>query len=227
MRVIQCLILLLSFSLVVVAQERQGIEPRSTPGDYINRAIEKEISVGAALMAPDQVRHTFVTDLNRGYIVVEVGIYPVTGKKEKIALDHFLLHSGKLVSRPAGPTEIARILQKTSTSGHDVTVYPTAGIGYESGPPTYDPYDGRTHGGGVRTMAGVGVGVGRSGPGANTEADRKTMESELTDKGLHEGEISEPVAGYLYFPVTGKKSKASYQLEFTFDGKKILLNLGS
>jgi hypothetical protein len=222
-----CLILLLSFSVVVVAQDRQGIEPRSTALDYSNHAVEKQISIGAALMAPEQVRHTFVTDLNRGYIVIEVGIYPVTGTKACIALSQFILRSGKLVSRPAGPAEIAKILQKTDTPGREVTIYPTAGIGYESGPPTYDPYDGRTHGGGVRTMAGVGVGVGRSGPGSNTEADRKTMESELNDKSLHEGESSKPVAGYIYFPVTGKKSKASYQLEFTFDGEKILLNLGS
>lgn len=227
MKCVQCLILLLSLSLIAVAQDRQGIEPRSTAGDYANHAVEKEISVGAALIAPEQVRHTFVTDLNRGYIVVEVGIYPVPAGKAKIALNQFLLRSGKLVSRPAGPAEIAIILQKTGTPGHDVTLYPTAGIGYESGPPTYDPYDGRTHGGGVRTMAGVGVGVGRSGPSANTEADRKTMESELTDKGLHEGEISKPAAGYLYFPVAGKKSKTPYQLEFNFDGKKILLKLGS
>lgn len=127
MKWVQCLMLLLSLSLVVVAQDRQGIEPRSTAGDYANHAIQKEISVGAALMAKDQVRHTFVTDLNRGYIVVEVGLFPVTGAKPNIALNQFILRSGKLVSRPAGPAEIAKILQKDQFNGKRCDVIPHGG----------------------------------------------------------------------------------------------------
>lgn len=55
-------------------------------------------------------------------------------------------------------------------------------------------------------------------PGS-TDADRSTMSMELSDKALPEGEIKQPVAGYLYFPmpdtkksaVTGKAFELVYQ----------------
>jgi hypothetical protein len=38
------------------------------------------------------------------------------------------------------------------------------------------------------------------------------MEAELSDKSLQEGEIRQPVAGYLYFPLP--KEKGDYELEY-------------
>jgi len=71
----------------------------------------------------------------------------------------------------------------------------------------------------------VGVGIDNSGdqPGS-TEADRKTMELELSEKGLPEGTASAPVAGHLYFSIA-KKKNAQYQLEYTVDGKEVILSL--
>lgn len=85
-----------------------------------------------------------------------------------------------------------------------MTLYPSAGIGYESGPRVYDPVTGTPRGGGLSTSAGVGVGVGPSQSGAG-EQDRTTMELELSEKGLPETKASKPLSGYLYFPVTSKK----------------------
>jgi hypothetical protein len=51
------------------------------------------------------------------------------------------------------------------------------------------------------------------------------MELELTEKGLPEGTVSRPVAGYLYFPSPGKKKSNVYQLECTLGGVKTVLAL--
>ena len=44
-------------------------------------------------------------------------------------------------------------------------------------------------------------------PGA-TDVDRSTMQSELWDKSLPQGEIRKPVAGYLYFPMPADQKKS-------------------
>jgi hypothetical protein len=67
--------------------------------------------------------------------------------------------------------------------------------------------------GGPVVGVGTGVGVGQTTSPVTTDSDRKTMETELSDKELKSGDVSSPVAGYLYFPVTGKE-KGGYQLEY-------------
>ncbi len=54
--------------------------------------------------------------------------------------------------------------------------------------------------------------MGKTTSPATTDSDRKTMESELSDKELKSGEVTSPVAGYLYFPVAGKEK--AYQLQY-------------
>jgi hypothetical protein len=76
------------------------------------------------------------------------------------------------------------------------------------------------------TSAGVGVGVGGQRPPqpGSTEADRRTMELELSEKGLPEGNTASPVSGYLYFTVP-KKKNVKYQLEYMLNGNKVVLPL--
>jgi hypothetical protein len=107
-----------------------------------------------------------------------------------------------------------------------VAVYPTAAVGYESG--GIDPVTGQRRGRGVYTSTGVGVGVGGPQPPApgSTERDRRTMELELSEKGLPEGNAAAPVSGYLYFVLSsGKNKKAPHQLEYMLNGEKITLQL--
>jgi hypothetical protein len=121
--------------------------------------------------------------------------------------------------RPASAQAIAAALQRKNTpkprSPSDVTLYPTATIGYESG-----TYSGQRHGG-VYTAAGVGVGVGDPGPmgaprPASTNQDRSTMEQELGDKGLPEGKTMQAVAGYLYFPRPASKTQTRSNFTLTY-----------
>jgi len=53
------------------------------------------------------------------------------------------------------------------------------------------------------------------------------MELELVKKGLPEGTVSRPVAGYLYFPISEKKKSDLYHLECTLGGVKTALALRS
>ena len=105
----------------------------------------------------------------------------------------------------------------------DVSISPTAGIGYESG--GIDPVTGQRRPGGVVTSTGVGVGVGAPPPKpGSTEADRRTMELELREKGVPEGSTATPVAGYVYFTIPPRKNR-KYQFEYNLNGKKVVLSL--
>ena len=196
--------------------------PRSRPADYPASERRTEFSIGAAPLSEVQARRAFATDLNRGYIVVEVGMFPEGGIPVEIKTDDFSLRiaGSKTVLRPAPPQTIAAALQKNPPTQHDVTIYQTSGIGYETG--GRDIY-GNRYPGGLITSEGVAVGIGESQP-ASTDADRRVMETELKDKQLPQGRADKPVGGYLYFPRPAKqkaKPPAAYQLEY----KDVILKL--
>jgi hypothetical protein len=56
-------------------------------------------------------------------------------------------------------------------------------------------------------------------PPGSTPQDRMTLESQLSDKALPQGRFSEPVAGFLYFPVKAikKKSNGAYEMNYLGD----------
>ena len=216
-----------SFAVVAAAGSREGIAPRSAPTDYAVQRQAGSLSLGAARLSNEQVKNSFSADLQRGYIVVEVGVFPGESAVD-LRRDDFLLRAagknGSDLLRPASPATVAGVLQKKNKQAgkHDVDVYPEVGVGYSTG--SRDPY-GNRYPGGWTTSAGVGVGVGNNNPAASTDADRHTMETELRDKVLPEGEQLKPVAGYLYFPIA-TKDKISYQLEYkAADGAKVVLPL--
>lgn len=210
---------------VLLARDGQGIRPRPTPADYPASESASALTLAAAVIAPEQVKHMFATELNNGYIVVEVAVYPGSGQELDLATGDFTLKiggSGDML-RAASPRAIASVLQKKheprQAKASDVTIYPSATIGYESGP-RYDPVTGqRRTGGGVYTGAGAAVGVGDPGPQpprpASTDRDRVTMQQELEDKALPEGKSTKTVAGYLYFPrPAGKVRNALYEINY-------------
>src|SRR5262245_45250447 len=198
--------ILAAFPLTLLAETQDGIPPRRNAADYPAHAQMEGVAVGAALLTQEQVRHNFVSDLNRGYLVVEVSAYPDASEVIELARHHFVLKTaeGTNLSRAADPKTVAGVLARTAGSDRDVALYPSVGIGYESGPRVYDPVTGTPRGGGLTTSAGVGVGIGPSQSGAS-EQDRRTMETELSEKGLPDIKTSKPVSGYLYFPATGKE----------------------
>ena len=205
-----------------MAMALAGTHPRPSSFDYRAQETSGDVTVAAEIVPPSQVKNLFSTDLSK-YVVVEVAVYPKDGTTANLQRIDFALKVGSNTVRAAAPEAIARTRQRAATpppsSSSDINIYPTAEIGYESGP----------YHRGVYTAEGVGVAVGGPPgppryPPASTDADRDVMQQELADKGLTEGATSKPVAGYLYFPVSGKK-KATYDLQYYGSEKKILLEL--
>lgn len=204
-----------------------GTVPRSAAIQYPAHTTNDQVSIGALKLNEQEVRKTFSSNLNRCCIVVELAIFPTKDHPANVSLGDFSLRilNTENAVHPSAAKVVATSLQRRSSSDHDVTVSPEVGVAYESGTYT-DPYTGRRqHSSGVYTSAGVGVGIGSPGiqPGS-TQADLAAMEMELSEKGLPEGTVSVPVAGHLYFPIT-KKKNVKYQIEYTVDGKKVVLPL--
>ncbi len=207
----------LLFTGMATAQKK-GIKPRADASAYPASVQAEALTFGAAQLSPQQVKNTFASpDLSRNYLVVEIGVFP---KRSSFQLDpdnfSVAIEGTKTVFRAASPQAIAAVLQKPG--GRDVTLYPAANIGYESG---HDIY-GQPRGG---LTTGVGVGVGVDPKPQRSDADRKVIETELRDKSLPSGSFDKPVAGYLYFPVSGDRN-GKYILEYSDGSASLNLPLG-
>ena len=205
---------------------KQGIPARTSLGDYAVSQQKTELGIGANQLSRTEVHNSFATDLERGYVVVEVGVFPgSTGIDLKHASFVLRVPGTTTLVRPATPETIAAALQKDSQPRKsDITLYPTTTVGYETGGRLPN---GQRAPGGLSTSTGVGVGVGGAGAPprpASTPADRATMRTELQEKGLPEGALTKPTAGYLYFPLASK-DKQTYQLEYVADGTRLVLAL--
>jgi hypothetical protein len=200
-----------------------GTRPRPNSADYRTQETAGDMTLAAEILPSNQVRNLFSTDLSK-YIVVEVAVYPKDGTTADVHRIDFTLKLGSGdVVRAANPAAIARTKQQAASAppskASDINIYPTATIGYESGP----------YHRGVYTQTGVGVGVGQpSGPyppgPASTDQDRRTMQLELEDNALPEGAAAKAVAGYLYFPATSRKN-VTYDLEYYTQQGRVRLTL--
>jgi hypothetical protein len=209
----------------------KGTVPRETADKYPAHAEQNGVAIGVKLLIADQARHAFTTDVNRCCMVVEVALFPAKDDPLQVSLDAFMLRvvGAEDATRPSSAEVLAGKLQRQAQgpppSPHDVTVSPTVGIGYESG--GIDPVTGQRRPGSIVTSTGVGVGIGghpESPRPGSTDADRRAMEQELSEKALPEGNATAPVAGYVYFAVDRKK-RLTYQLEYTLNGEKVIVPL--
>jgi hypothetical protein len=208
--------------------QAKGIAPRTTAEQYPAHAQREGIAIGAKLLTPEEAHKAFVANVNDCCLVVEVGLYPQQDKPLDVNFDDFKLRvvGTDTTVRPQTAWQVATSIQKKNDTQHDVSVAPTASVGYESG--TYiDPVTGqpvRVHG--VYTSTGVGVGVDPAGsPTAAADHELEVMKAEFKEKGLAEGSASLPVAGYLYFPIPKKKKDAKLALEYMIDEEKVTLAL--
>lgn len=211
------LVMVLLAAASVAASGPRGTVPKAAANRYPAHAEQDSFSVGAALLTSDEVRKTFVSEVNRCCVVVEVALYPAKDKPQSVSLDDFFVRmlGSETAVKPSSAKVVAASIQKSAESQRDVTVSPSVGVGHESG--TY------SHG----TYTEVGVAIGISEPGlhsGSSERDRDTMQTELSEKGLPEGTASAPVAGYMYFPLT-KKKNTPLQLECALNGSKVVLTL--
>jgi hypothetical protein len=205
-----------------------GTRPRPSSADYpVSRPV-KSATIGAVLVAPDQVKRIFPAEVNKKYIVVEVAIYPLAGEVVDVkSLDFGLKFGADVVRYPATPQDVAAMWREKGdqlSPGHGVDVTAESGITYGAGT---DPTTGqRTRG--WSTYEGVGVGAGRppDAPPPPPGYNPNVMEAVAREKALPEGTARDAVAGYLYFPLPSKKHKgAALELRYSKDGSSVTLPL--
>jgi hypothetical protein len=197
------------FIAMLAAGGDSGFAPRAKPSDYPVHGSVKAAVVAAVIVPPDQVRKMFSADIGKGYVVVEVAVYPQDGGSFDVVTADFSLKVSGQVNRPENPRGVAIPWGGSggpSVSNRGPTVTEDTGVIVAHGPGT----TGRPRTA-VATYEGVGV-SNAPRPADPTPAPRgpdpTAMEAKLRDKALPEGVTSKPVAGYLYFPQYGKKRQA-------------------
>jgi hypothetical protein len=216
-----------------------GIRPRAVATDYPAHQSTNDFAIGAALIPTNEVRKIFAADLNSGYVVVEIGVYPLQSTEIDLSPADFtlLVDRDRIAERPVDPDAIASVIGRRYDPPKlpdPADVYVTTGASIGTGT-SVDPNTGRRTRG-LETGAGVGVGVGAPPPGscrgwncengpyptqaphpAPASPNRGAMEQELWAKSLPDGKTTSAVAGYLYFPKPSGKAKNG-PWELTRDG---------
>jgi hypothetical protein len=105
--------LFLFLSLAFPAEFR-GLRPHASRADYNVTCFTEAIGVGASLVRSEQVRSLFGPEIDRGYIVVEVGFYSKTHSSFDVRHADFVLRNrpSRTVVKPADPRVIIASLEK-------------------------------------------------------------------------------------------------------------------
>jgi hypothetical protein len=201
--------------------DANGIPPRKSNADYPAHQTSGDLTIGAAILTPAEIRNVFTADLDHaGYLVFEVAAYPANGAQVDLGPGQFTLRANPTgsIAATVAPDAIVEQMFHGKTPAPQVpgkvNVSTTTEIGYESGSP------GRR--GGIYTGQSVNVGVGQPPPqpaptgGSKPKVDRDQLLAELTAREFPETKAAAPVAGYLYFPKPDRKPKSgAYELTYT------------
>jgi hypothetical protein len=194
-----------------------GIPPRGSAEDYPAHQAAGKVAIGAAYVAPAQVKKLFGEDLDkRRYVVFEVGVFPLDATPIDVSPDDFKLRQGKDASmtRAATPHMVAAEVQPQKTTvpklPENVHVYNDDAIIYARG-----------H---VYTESGTEVGIGkdpRPQPAPQPRsAGQANLEQQLEEKSLPDAKTAKPVAGYVFFPKPSSDKRADFELlYFGMDGQ--------
>jgi hypothetical protein len=78
-------------SLALGTAAERGVKPRPAPAEYTFRSSAGSLTIGAELIPARRVAQLFSTDLNRGYMIVEVGVYPGTDQNVELDARDFVI----------------------------------------------------------------------------------------------------------------------------------------
>src|SRR5579859_4977247 len=138
----------LPFVAVSLFAGDSGIRPRPSASDYSAEQHGPEVTFGASVLGKEQIHHAFASNLADNFIVIEVGVFPDRDGQIHVSPQDFVLTLGgsnqgssdgsNEMIRAEEPETVAAELQRKNTppapSRSDITIYPTATIGYGSGP---------------------------------------------------------------------------------------------
>jgi hypothetical protein len=223
-------VLLVSLLTSIAAYTETGVPPRPDSSEYpAHRPLNNGGVMAAALLPADKVAAIFSSDVSKHYVVVEIALYPETGRSIDLQVLDFALKAGGDRSFPVTASEVAwrgKHPPNTSASGVAGHVVGEVGVGYGT---RQNPATGRTERG-LDTWAGVGVDnrpLSNPPNGTANSADRVyQLEGKLQTFELPEGVATRPVAGYLYFPASLKKARNSpLTVEYSRSGERTELSL--
>lgn len=224
MKLIKWLLTVLVSATLLASDSPQGTVPRTGADKYVAHAVVNELALGATLLPSSDARKITAADLTKCCLVVEVAIYPPKDGHANVSLNDFSLRTAGRddAIRPSSVEVIAGKLQdQPSAPPPDYDASTNSSVSYGTG---VDPATGhRTTTRSVSNGASVGFGVGgdaNAKDSAPSDIERHNMELELHARELPEGTTTAPVAGYLYFSATKKKS-VKYVLEYAL-GNRIL-----
>lgn len=221
--------ILYSLITAALAFGGDGRTPRSSASDYPVHQDTTVATIAAVRVPPEQLNKNFPADFSKKYVVVEVAIYPKAGAVDLVAAD-FVLRLADGESHPDTAEEVAGIWRPHTKAHPDVPgngphVTTETGVILASGT---DPATGRrTTGTGTYESVGVSNYPNRPPqyPTGSSSADADRMEAQLEKWALPEGKAASPVAGYLYFPASAKRSKGALELQYTHESSSANLKL--
>src|SRR6188474_388369 len=79
----------------VWASDIYGKEARAEAARYPANAQQTQLSIGAQWLTAEQIRQAFSTELHRSVLVVEVGVYPETGKSIDVSRSAFAIRADR------------------------------------------------------------------------------------------------------------------------------------
>src|SRR5579863_5602833 len=97
---------LAGFFCLALAADDSGVHPRPKPTDYPVHENAKTDTLAAAIVPADQVRKMFSAEVAKGYLVVEVAIYPADGHSFDVDPLDFALKIGGQVIHPEKPRDV-------------------------------------------------------------------------------------------------------------------------
>ncbi len=187
-----CISAACAFSGLATGTDPVGCRRARAPSDYPVRQTTNTATIAAAIVPPNQARKMFSAEIARQYIIVEVAVYPQISNAVDLKPLLFTLKVGGRIGGAAQPTDVAAWPNNSSPPGRSTGVTAEAGVAYAG---TIGPRNGRSS----QTPSPT---PSNSGPDPRIVADR------IWNKVLPDGQIAQPVAGYLYFPQYAKKRKS-------------------
>lgn len=213
----------LALSGGLVFAKDSGVPPRASASDYAAKHDLSAATLAASVVPAKQVEKLFSSRIAKDFVVVEVAVYPENGRNFDVDWFDFGLKTGDTVAHVEHPREVAMAWpEKTGDTNKPVTVITDTGVAYGH----YSDSTGQ-HRNQLGTYENVDVtNDPRSATPPNPGPDPQLVEARIQDKVLPQGHAKTPLAGYLFFPRTGKKHKGDLaELQWSKDRESARLKL--
>lgn len=211
-----------------------GMRPLPDASNYPVHDHLPGATMAAGAVSSARLKAVFGSNIYKGYIVIEVAVFPDPNEHLALSQRDFVLKIGETgeLLRPSAPSTIAFAIDEKNHPSRTVDMRPQVDmtvrgtIGYDSAG-TYNPSSGKRQGT-VYAGSEVDVATGARRPTqarANSGPRVGDMVTELEARALPETTVSQPVAGYLYFIPPKKKPNGNYNLDYSIDAGRLKLSV--